>query len=360
MPGYEIDFLPVGTGKSGDAIAFRHGDESWQEVVIVDGGTRESGQALVDHIQSYYGTRRVDHLINTHPDIDHVSGLRDVINQLDVQNVWMHLPWNHSTHIHEQIIDGRVTPNSLNRRLKEQLAAAHELQQLAEALNIPVREPFQGQAIGPWTVLSPTITQYRQYLLESDKTPEAEIPIKKAGLAQIFAEAATAMTFGALEMFGLETLREPPRGTSPTNESSVVLYADLGTDRILLTGDAGIRALSDAINYAALRGVDLQSATLLQIPHHGSRQNVSPDLLDRLLGSKPLFESVPMRRHAVACVGTTDEKHPRRVVTNAFRRRGCRVAQTRGDAIWFHYNAPSRPAYGDLSEVPHYEWVEDY
>ena len=54
--GFEIDFLPVGEGeKSGDAIALRYGNlsgtRSEQTVLVVDGGTLDSGAALVDHVK---------------------------------------------------------------------------------------------------------------------------------------------------------------------------------------------------------------------------------------------------------------------------------------------------------------------
>ena len=49
--GYEIDFLAVGEGeKSGDAIALRFGslltDPPQQTVFVIDGGFKDSGQAL--------------------------------------------------------------------------------------------------------------------------------------------------------------------------------------------------------------------------------------------------------------------------------------------------------------------------
>jgi len=43
--------------------------------LCVDGGTKESDQALVDHIKKYYGTSCVDYVVNSHPDADHASGL---------------------------------------------------------------------------------------------------------------------------------------------------------------------------------------------------------------------------------------------------------------------------------------------
>jgi hypothetical protein len=64
--GFEIDFLPVGAGeKSGDAIAVRFGDLSRNEptVSVIDGGTQDSGEALVSHVRQHYGTNRVDFAI---------------------------------------------------------------------------------------------------------------------------------------------------------------------------------------------------------------------------------------------------------------------------------------------------------
>ena len=55
--GCEIDFLPVGNGdKSGDAIAVRYGYPGNYKVMVYDGGTKESGEALVEHIRKHYGT----------------------------------------------------------------------------------------------------------------------------------------------------------------------------------------------------------------------------------------------------------------------------------------------------------------
>src|SRR5665213_1547706 len=97
--GIEIDFLPVGEKSSGgDAIALRYGDlhgsREAQTVVVIDGGYRDSGEALVDHITTHYNTDYVDFVISTHPDRDHISGLEVVLEQLRVGRLLMHLPWN--------------------------------------------------------------------------------------------------------------------------------------------------------------------------------------------------------------------------------------------------------------------------
>jgi len=58
---FEVDFLAVGEGaKSGDAIALHFGNfagqRSDQTVIVIDGGTKDSGENLVTHIQKHYGT----------------------------------------------------------------------------------------------------------------------------------------------------------------------------------------------------------------------------------------------------------------------------------------------------------------
>jgi hypothetical protein len=65
--GYEVDFLALGDGeKSGDAIALcfgnLNGHRSEQTVVVIDGGFKESGDALVEHIKYYYRTEYVHFL----------------------------------------------------------------------------------------------------------------------------------------------------------------------------------------------------------------------------------------------------------------------------------------------------------
>src|SRR5690348_4417469 len=105
MP-FEIDFLPVGdASKSGDSIAIRYGYGALipgnQRVIVIDGGTQESGQALVDHVRQVYGTTAVDFAILTHPDLDHVAGLRVVLEQLKVGVLFMHCPWEHANEIRD-------------------------------------------------------------------------------------------------------------------------------------------------------------------------------------------------------------------------------------------------------------------
>ena len=93
--GYEVDIIGVGQeSKSGDAITLRwgnlYGGRDEQKVVVIDGGFRDSGKDVVDHITNYYGTTSIDAVVSTHPDQDHVNGLHVVVDELSVRELWIH------------------------------------------------------------------------------------------------------------------------------------------------------------------------------------------------------------------------------------------------------------------------------
>nr|WP_315260158.1 MBL fold metallo-hydrolase [uncultured Duganella sp.] len=119
-----------------------------------------------------YQTNRVDYVVNSHPDGDHASGLSVVLEELDVGQLRMHQPWHRSDIIRDYFHDGRMTEKSLAERLKRKMGAAHELEAIAMHKKIPVHEPFQGDQIGIFTVLSPHENWYTHELIrEFAKSP---------------------------------------------------------------------------------------------------------------------------------------------------------------------------------------------
>jgi hypothetical protein len=217
-------------------------------------------------------------------------------------------------------------------------------------------EPFFGAQIGPFTVLSPTLPYYQSLLPHFRCTPApatqapTQAPTLRDYLTEILGRAA--------EDWGIETLREGGQ-TSAENDSSVVMYAEAAGSGLLLTGDAGIAALSNALDWAPVIGVDLSKLGTIQIPHHGSRNNVSPSLLDRLIGPR-IFLGGSRGISAIASASAKSETHPRRLVTNAFRRRGCKVFQTKGNTHCNQLNMPTRPGWFAAVEVPFHSEVEPY
>jgi hypothetical protein len=106
-------------------------------------------------------------------------------------------------------------------------------------------------------------------------------------------------------------------------------------------------------------GLPLQKFSFVQIPHHGSRRNVGPAVLTRLLGSKQQ-ENDPTRFAAFVSAPKDDEQHPRRIVLNAFKRRGAKVIATQGSSKIHYGGFPKRNGYSDAEVLPFYTSVEEY
>lgn len=323
----QIDFLSVSNGeKSGDAIALRYGDFSERkgyQVVIIDGGTKDSGNRLVEHVQKHFNTNHVDLVICTHPDADHASGLRQVINQCSIGEIWIHKPWEYSTEIRNLFHDGRITDNSLEERIKEAYNFAHEIVLLAVEKGIDVREPFAGRESvdGALTVLGPTTDYYKCLLPEFTKTPQAKTVL----------ESATNMFNKAIDYIGetlnIETLDESGE-TSAENKSSAVILLQFDGEKYLFTGDAGIESLNNVLTFSNESGINISKVKLMQVPHHGSKRNISPSILNAI-------------KCDIAYVSASENssKHPAKKVVNAYIRRGSSVYKSGRHGICYEANA---------------------
>lgn len=364
--GYEIDFLNVGNGeKSGDAICLRFGDlyasRENQFVMVIDGGTRDSGERLVKHINEYYGTNRVDLVVSTHSDNDHVSGLRVVVDEMDVDRLWMHRPWLHSSDFKALFKSRTITTLGLKRSIRKALDTAVELEEMALEKGIPIDEPFSDADL-PFSdygirVLGPSSDYYTELLPQFRETPEPKDEaiqpglLKRAGAALI--EAVKLMA----ESWDIETLTDPAEdATSAENNSSVILTINRGERQLLFTGDAGVPALERAADKGEALGMDLPSSRFVQVPHHGSRRNVGPTILDRILGPKGQDHC---RTAYVSCAKDA-EKHPSKKVSNAFHRRGAKehVFATKGQTTHHYHEAPDR-GWSAATTLPLYDEVED-
>jgi len=359
---FEIDFLPVGEGeRGGDAIALRFGNLSnpnEQVVVVLDGGTKESGARLVQHIKTHYGTTVVDSVVCTHSDADHASGLTVVLEELTVRRLYMHLPWNHVQDLEDELKKASAT-DSVRQHFTKSLDSARELERLAKKKGIPIVEPFSDtlKPNGTFAVLGPS-TSFYEGLLESFRCAD-ELALKgKSFLERVFAEAEKAVKWLA-ETWWSETLVEPDEDdSSAENNSSVILLFTHGNSKFLFTSDAGVPALTEAAKYAESLGTDLKTVSGIQVPHHGSKRNVGPTILDRILGTK--LKEQKMTKSAIVSVPKDGApKHPSKKVVNAFMRRGAKVIATQGNKILHHsHDAPDR-GWVEATPLPFYNKVEE-
>lgn len=363
---FELDFLDVETSKSGDAIALRYklGNDGRQYVHVVDAGFQSTGTALVEHIRNYYDSRlSVDHAVATHNDGDHSGGLREVLEKCEVGKLWMLCPWHYAS----ALIDRFDTYSSVDRlvaRLKEAYPNLAALEEIAQRRGIEIGEPFQGAQIGAFRVMAPSKARYLELVLASEKTPSASNHSAFFGQVRTgVMNAASAVAYSRIvtkyvpAAWGVEIFSS--ESTRCENEMSVIQYANLCDKGILLTGDAGRGALTEAADYLSLVHFTLPRLDYFQVPHHGSRRNVSSDVLDRFLGERLSNELPPGQHRFVAMISSAkeDEAHPRKAVVRAMIHRGGVVTATEGSSKCFHQNGNFR-GWGPAAALP-YPWSQE-
>ena len=321
---YEVDFLPVGEG-SGDAIVIRYGDDTGGYYLhVIDGGRTETAETIFNHINKFYPSYRINHMVLSHADDDHATGLVGVMEKMEVANLWMNRPWLYAAQILHHF-HGNFTLQGLIENIKERHPYIVELEKLAIQKGTHIHEVFQGAKIGAFTVLAPTRDRYVNSIPDFGKTPDRYTTeaagLKNFGLLRSLAEAAKKWLE---EKWDVETLAHNTV-TSASNESCVVQYAVLGGKGVLLTADVGPIGLTEAGHFGAQ--LEYDRPKFVQVPHHGSRHNVTPSVLDMWLGPRqPQGTAVGT---AFCSVGSNKADYPRGQVTNAFMRRGFKVYSTR-------------------------------
>jgi beta-lactamase superfamily II metal-dependent hydrolase len=330
---YEIDFRQVHTAKSGDAIAIRYQIGANLYVHLVDGGYSTTAPDLARFISDAYGTDLINNVVVTHPDRDHAEGLAPILEQFRVGALWMLRPWKYAAQLHPYF-PLYQSVEAVAKRLQEEYPYIYDLEEIALRRGIAIHEPFQGANIGSFRVLAPSPARYLQLVIQSEKTPkDAPVGIL-AGLLQAAAPLIRFIKAGwGSEKFSIEA-------TSAENEMSVVQYATLCGDKILLTGDAGRDGLTEAAHYAVNNGFAVP-VNKIQVPHHGGRRNLSSELLDFWVGPR-LAQMVPKgQENFTAAISSAkeDTAHPRKVVLRALLHRGAFILTTEDSPIIVERNS---------------------
>lgn len=355
MP-FEIDFLRAGDS-NGDAIIVKYGEtkNGSFSLNLIDGGFTDTGDQIITHIKQHYAEKaKIANVVLSHADNDHACGLIKVLEHEDFTffDLWMNRPWDYV----DDVIDsfhGAYTREGLIKKMREMHPYLVEMEKVAAARGITIRAPLQGAQIGPFTVLAPSRERYIKLIPDLDKTPQSYASESKGLLGSLF-KAAADVTEKVLERLDCETLDENPPATSASNETSVVQWASFGNERVLLTADAGPEGLAEAADYAEQISLLIQP-TLAQIPHHGSRRNVTPTVLNRWLGPYPAEK----QGYAVASVGKNEDIYPRTKVANAFTRRGYEVTATHKGWINFVRGYDRRAGVTNAYVIPFKPDVDD-
>lgn len=333
--GVEVDMLNLGDG---DCILVTGWNFGIVERTLIDGGNK--GDAPV--VKAFLAKRRVnylDHVVCTHPHDDHAGGLVELVKdpKFLFGTFWMHAPWNHVDVRALWAATQNTTAIRVSKILRDSLEIQIELFKALERRQKAPVEPFTGKRIGILTVCGPTREFYRALVAEfTDLNRLAEFE------QSLFAHE---------RQLALERIREQVlpdlkddsslggEPTEPENDSSVVLATNVGSEVLVFAGDAGVPARELATdNYPSL-----QNCHWMQIPHHGSRRNLTEELIE-WFRPKAAF---------VSASGTNG--HPRRKVVNAFKRCGTAVFSThypKNAPLWYRVGVvPPRLDYSSAVQL---------
>lgn len=269
-----IDFLDVGQG---DGICIEKGDTD----ILIDGGSSSSqmvGKYVLQPYFQYYGLSEIDDLILTHDDIDHCSGVIELLENMPANGI---------------SIGQLLLPD-----ISESLKGEHyrTLEKLAQRKDVPVKYISRGSRL----VLGS----------ENGVTVDCIYPAK-----DIQAES--------------------------TNEASLVLLVRYGRFIALLTGDLEKEGEADCLKDMKegnlIDELPDGALTILKAGHHGSGNATSEELLDYLdpkaaviscgrhnLYGHPAQETLDRLENAGSSIFRTDEHGMIRVTTDG---NTCRIRE---------------------------------
>lgn len=323
MSKITVDMLDVGQGDS--YVVELYDDLGQKFSFVIDGGTADRSDVLISHVQKYQ-KGQVNLAICTHPDTDHIGGLINLMKQCHVKHLFLNDPRDvipettlvqyAKYHLTESEVD--VFKSAFERIDDLKLYA-----RLQGTQHHPVTFASQLPRFewGGWSiyVLGPSESLFRDIWLNEDV-------VRDWFSSDVVDVLVSTKPFTSV-------LDDPSIDTKPVNNSSIVLLVEGYGQRLLFTGDAGKRALRDAMSVR-----DITNLTWFDVPHHGSRRNLDSQIINHL-APQVAFISSP---------GTT--KHPRKTVIRALQKAGTTVYSTCRHGSVCHGDWQYRPDYNEIAQ----------
>lgn len=317
MSNYEVHYLDV---SDADSIIIRYDDGRKQYIVLVDAGNVEDSDKIKNYIWNHWSTYTIDLAICTHPDSDHKGGFFGLLNDRNVtiREFWLNTP------------DDVITEDEYDRLYPRRnwLSHCHEcythpaddqspdLVSLAQNKCQNVRPAYKGKSHAqiPISVVGPTEEFYHPLAIEILKNNKK----KKDEDDSRYEDVSYFSSFQAKSSIDNEQ-----DDCSPTNAGSIILLFKPAKDcKFLLLGDANRAAIVDAIsNNANLSGCSIK------VPHHGSKHNLTSDLINELAPCCAIISAKGSR------------KHPSRGVVHCLSNH-CNVYSTHKSGDLFHTSYP--------------------
>jgi beta-lactamase superfamily II metal-dependent hydrolase len=308
--GLEIDMLSLGNADS-ILVSFWNGYSVNR--VLIDGGNKGDAPIVRAFLRGLK-IETIDDVLSTHHHDDHSGGLIELLadETLKFGKVRCHVPHWHVDNMDKVWAALKAAePSDEATAIRKSLQTVADIYDIAKKRRIPLEEPFKGKRVGVLEVCSPTEEFYNGLVVEMTDVGKIKAEDEAQTRYDIQTNLEEVMSKAILGESSDSSLLTEPH-TAPENESSVVAGITHDKKVCLFTADAGPCALTNVLrDYPGCKKL-----FWMQIPHHGSRRNVTKNLID-LFAPSTAF---------VSAEGS--KKHPRRAVVNAFKDAGAKVYST--------------------------------
>jgi len=285
-PVFRLHVLPAGIG---DALVVEYGDDQTTRRLLVDGGVGSAAEA----VHGFLGAdAALELLVVTHIDNDHIAGalrLLEASGPPTPAQVW----FNAYRHLPESKLEsmGPVEGERLTTHIVEQgypwntafesgavmigAAGPPPERRLDGGIRLTVLSPGHDELVDLRTKWAPVVQEGG---LDPAVPPPPEPP-PVAGLERM----------GGLDVATLSA-NTTPEDTTVANGSTIALLAKWADRSCLLAGDAHPKVLLRGIDQLVGSGKVLD-VDVFKLPHHGSKANVTRELVRRVRASVYVFSS---------------------------------------------------------------------
>jgi len=339
---FVIDFLHVGDGDA--IIVWAREPNVHDYIFFIDGGNKGNGQKIVEHYKTWIKPNLLPKhgigFINSHPHNDHINGLIEVIELLGSEMTFgiyndpvECISEEHREKIKKSHLAGEDPDID---HLYETFEQIEKLNSLCTKFNLQRYRAYSEDVkffFGNFKILSPSKSFYTkkvQHFTDIDF-------LKRVDFSQKTTTVVREEDENAAPCYIVDEIDD----ASPENlTSTVIQLIDSQNRKYILTADAGVESFDEMLK----DGFDPKNIELAQLPHHGSRRNVSSTWLQRF---NP-------QMYIASAAGNV--KHPRRAVINCIKRNlpNCSVysTHTSGNTLSYTTNRSVFPNRGWGSAKP--------
>ena len=299
----ELKMLPA---RQGDALWIRWGDGEIPFQMLIDLGTEEVGRAFYDRLKALAPKeRKFELLVVTHVDQDHIGGVltgvaeSEPLDGFKIDDVWFN-GWEHlSGNVVHSVSDNGL--EAFGPAQGERLTSFLKSCNWNVAFNGKPVTRVNGEALLSVTLsdgLKLTVIGPTPDRLESFKKTWKEdvlLALKKGKLDEV---SEGLEVYGAKKQPKLNTLEDLKElaeadistDSSHANGSSIALVLEYRGSKVVLAGDAFGEDLVDGLK-AFSKEDEPVVIDAIKLPHHGSKKNITKQLVDSVNCKHWLFST---------------------------------------------------------------------